>query len=578
MRDPAASREIATLRAIVARIADLRAADEGYGQALDLIGKAVGAEGGAFLYLDGFRLPRFVRTGLAGSQPADRPTHRAFEAAVDVGRGALSLLGFSWGDHAGKRFLAPKDESIGVLLLGRSDRDFLPAELAFLDDIMAIIGPLVEGRAYALREMRIRTEVEKSLHHSEDSLRTFFAESRDMIYTANADDCIASINAAGLAFLGCTDRFEAVGHPFRDFALNREDRDFFLERIRRDGFVDDYEIIFKRPDGSELFCVENARAVRGTDGTVTAVQGIVRDISERIRNEREVWQANLELVEANIAIKDTQLLVIQQEKLASIGYLASGIAHEINNPLGFLRSNHEFLAGFFGTIRKAWSSLQEAHPEELAAIARELDLDYLFTETGTLLSESDAGYRRIMEIVKSLKDYARAGVDRQVSAYDLNKGLESTLVVAWNKIKYVADVEKDYGQLPFIEADGGSINQVLLNILVNAAEAIESQHREGKGLITIRTRLEGGTVECLIGDDGPGVPEKMRLRVFDPFFTTKEPGKGTGLGLSISYDIVVSRHGGSLTVGQSPSGGALFRMCLPLGPGSGAQDRKPVEN
>jgi len=131
-------------------------------------------------------------------------------------------------------------------------------------------------------------------------------------------------------------------------------------------------------------------------------------------------------------------------------------------------------------------------------------------------------------------------------------------------VKYVAEVEKDYGELPFIEADGGSINQVLLNIIVNAAEAIDGQKRAGKGRIVLRTRAEGDAVVCSVEDDGPGVPDRFRLQVFDPFFTTKEPGQGTGLGLSISYDIVVNRHGGSLVVGTSPMGGAAFTMSLPL--------------
>jgi len=552
-----------SIQKIIEQIVERPTDDSAYKAVLDTLCLRFRATGGLFLYLDGYHLPRLTTSAGGESSAVDRKTYQAMEAAVGKVRGPLGILGFRWTWSMGRRLVSSKGGELGFILLGRDDSGFTQDEETFLDYIASVIAPVIAEREAITREMRIRSEVEKSLRHSEENLRTFFAESRDMIYSSNADDCIASINAAGLALLGCKDRFEAVGRPFSDFVADVRDRDAFLARIRNDGFVDDCEIVIRRPDGTEAFCVENASAVRDTAGRLTEVQGIVRDVTERVRSERELWRTNIELVEANLAIKKTQALVIQQEKLASIGYLAAGIAHEINNPLGYLRSNHEFLAGFFRTLRAAWSEAA-ARPGELSAIAKAKDLDYLFTETEALLAESESGYGRIMEIVKSLKDYARAGEEMRVAPYDLNKGLDSSLVVAWNKVKYVAEVEKDYGELPFIEADGGGINQVLLNIIVNAAEAIDGQKRAGKGRIVLRTRAEGDSVVCSIEDDGPGVPDRFRLQVFDPFFTTKEPGQGTGLGLSISYDIVVNRHGGSLVVGTSSMGGAAFTMGLPL--------------
>jgi PAS domain S-box-containing protein len=552
-----------SIQKIIEQIVERPTEDSAYRAVVDTLCLRFKADGGILLYLDGYHLPRLTTSAEAGSRAADRETYRAIEAAAVRGQGPVEVLGFRWRFLAARRLVSTKGDSVGFILLGRGDAGFSQEEEAFLDYVVSVTTPVIAEREAIAREMRIRSEVEKSLRHSEESLRTFFSESRDMIYSSNADDCIASINAAGLALLGCKDRFEAVGRSFSDFVADKRDRERFLARIRNDGFVDDCDIVIRRPDGSEAFCVENASALRDTSGRLTEVQGIVRDVTERVRSERELWRTNIELVEANIAIKKTQALVIQQEKLASIGYLAAGIAHEINNPLGFLRSNHEFLANFFRTLRSAWLEAT-AHPGEMAGIARAKDLDYLFTETEALLAESDSGYGRIMEIVKGLKDYARAGEGMRIAPYDLNKGLDSSLVVAWNKVKYVAEVEKDYGELPFIEADGGNINQVLLNLIVNAAEAIDGQKRAAKGHIVLRTRTEGDRVVCTIEDDGPGVPEKLRLQVFDPFFTTKEPGKGTGLGLSISYDIVVNRHGGSLVLGASPRGGAVFTMRLPL--------------
>jgi signal transduction histidine kinase len=152
--------------------------------------------------------------------------------------------------------------------------------------------------------------------------------------------------------------------------------------------------------------------------------------------------------------------------------------------------------------------------------------------------------------------------------------LESSLVVAWNEIKYVAEIKRLYGGVRSVEAEGGAINQVLLNILVNAAQAIASQGRKEKGLITIETREEADFVVCSISDDGPGMSEETRLRIFDPFFTTKEPGKGTGLGLSISYDIIVAKHNGKLTVRSEIGKGATFSVALPLNP-AGILENEP---
>ncbi len=169
-----------------------------------------------------------------------------------------------------------------------------------------------------------------------------------------------------------------------------------------------------------------------------------------------------------------------------------------------------------------------------------------------------------MRIVGNLKNFSRTDQGAEFELYDVNEGIASTLVVARNEIKYVAETRETLGDLPRIMARGGEINQVILNILVNAAQAIESQKRTEKGLIEIETRLEGEWVRIVIRDDGPGIPDGNLTRVFDPFFTTKEPGKGTGLGLSISYDIVVTKHGGRLSAESEPGKGSSFIIELPI--------------
>jgi Signal transduction histidine kinase regulating C4-dicarboxylate transport system len=310
--------------------------------------------------------------------------------------------------------------------------------------------------------------------------------------------------------------------------------------------------------------MESDRVIRDGLGAIVGIQGIVKDISDRIAQEREIWKANVELAEANRQLKEAEVLMVQHEKLASIGQLAAGVAHEINNPLGFLTSNHAVLSQFVKSIRDAWNAAASLDSELLRDVAERFNLAYVFDEMETMMRETDDGLKRIMDIVKNLKSFARSEMETSVAPFNLNQGIENTLVVARNEIKYVADVKLRLGDIPDIEAAGGEINQVLLNILVNAAQAIEGQERKERGNICIETKTAGDLVVCEISDDGPGVPPELRHRIFDPFFSTKGPGKGTGLGLSISYDIIVKKHGGGLSIDSSPAGGALFRIELPI--------------
>ena len=462
--------------------------------------------------------------------------------------------------------IAGKEAPSAIMAMGRLEYHFSPDESSRLMHIARLLEPVIDARQTRAREESLRAVSEKALRRNEEQLRTFFEESRDMIYMANADDVIASINNAGLRLFGTADRFEVLGRPFSRWVYSPEDRSHFLDKIRLDGFVVDHEIVLMRQDGTKIFCVETAQAVKDRHGKVIEIQGIIRDISERIAMERDIWAMNVELADANEKLKASHRKMIQQEKLASIGQLAAGVAHEINNPLGFLKSNHSTLHSFLATFYEAWGKACALDPEGHGQIAESLDLDYVFSEIDTLVSESDEGFSRIMGIVKNLRSFARIDDHEALGPYDLEQGLESTLVMARNEIKYVAEVETEFCGVPKVQAVGGSINQVLLNILVNAAQAIASQKRTSLGHIIVRTITHEGQVICEIEDDGPGVPDHIKDRLFDPFFTTKPAGKGTGLGLSLSYEIIVNRHQGSLSVADSLLGGALFKIELPINP------------
>jgi PAS domain S-box-containing protein len=538
--------------------------------AVNILKDYFSADAAALFYVSGRREFRFC---LAGTDFPIGLTEERWKDCIDRAGGGVEASRFGpWAIPGFSPILGfwiaselySVEGSVGYLLLGRSLGDWNEDDANALSSISRTIAPIVGARIERERAEFVRKQVEANLAASEKRLRSFFEDSRDMIYTANAEDIITNINAAGLNLIG-RPKHEIVGRPFSALALNPEDRGPLLRRIREEGYASDYEIVIARRDGSTVFCLESANAIKGPKGEIVELQGIVKDISERIKDERELWKTNLELAEVNLKLQRTQSIMVQQEKLASIGQLAAGVAHEINNPLGFLKSNHSMLEKDFRVFKDAWEELRGAvEPAAMHEIESRRKIAPLFSELDELFAESAEGLSRIMRIVANLKTFSRVDQAGELELFDVNGGIESTLVVAWNEVKYVAEIQKTLGELPKIRARGGEINQVILNILVNAAQAIESQKRSERGLISIETSLKGDRVVIAIGDDGPGIPEAIRLRIFDPFFTTKEPGKGTGLGLSISYDIIVAKHGGRLVVESEPGKGSRFVIELPV--------------
>ncbi len=257
---------------------------------------------------------------------------------------------------------------------------------------------------------------------------------------------------------------------------------------------------------------------------------------------------------------------IQAEKLASIGQLAAGVAHEINNPVGFVLSNFGSLERYVEDMFRvlaAYESIERLVPpgapqlSMLASVRAAADIDYIKEDLGQLVTQSRDGLDRVRRIVQDLKDFAHAGEAHWQRA-DLMRGLESTLNVVRNEIKYKAEVIKRCQPLPDVECVPSQLNQVFMNLLVNAAQAIAE-----RGTITIACGTEGEEVWIDIEDTGCGMPPEVARRIFDPFFTTKPVGQGTGLGLSVSYSIV-KRHGGRIDVSSTPGEGSRFRVWMPI--------------
>lgn len=290
-------------------------------------------------------------------------------------------------------------------------------------------------------------------------------------------------------------------------------------------------------------------------------------LKQRVEDRtRELHARNAELEVANANLKDAQEQAIQSEKLASIGQLAAGVAHEINNPIGYVNSNLSTLQGYTSQllnaieayaveIGRAGDSASMARVEEIRS---RFDLDFLSEDLRQLLAESREGIERVCKIVHDLKDFSRSDRGSAWVRADINAGLESTLNIVSNQLKYKAQIIKSFAELPLVECLPSELNQVFLNVLMNAGQAISE-----RGIITVTTGASDDKVWIAIGDDGEGIPADVLPKIFDPFFTTKPVGSGTGLGLAISYGIVTKHHG-TIEITSDVGEGTLMRIELPI--------------
>jgi two-component system NtrC family sensor kinase len=282
--------------------------------------------------------------------------------------------------------------------------------------------------------------------------------------------------------------------------------------------------------------------------------------------EVRVSERTRELEDSIARLGKTQAQLLQSEKMAAVGQLAAGVAHEINNPIGFVNSNLGALTGYVAqmleliqTYEEACSALPSVQQETIAQARARVEIDFLRQDVQDLLKESKDGLARVKAIVSDLRDFSHSDAAQQAPA-DINQVLESALNVGSNEIKYKAEIVKHLAPLPPVTCVASQLNQVFLNLLMNSAHAIQE-----KGTITLRTGQEGESVWIEISDTGCGMPEEIQKRIFEPFYTTKPVGKGTGLGLSISWEII-QRHQGTIQVRSSVGGGTTFRITLPVGP------------
>ena len=306
---------------------------------------------------------------------------------------------------------------------------------------------------------------------------------------------------------------------------------------------------------------------------------IVNDVSERVQAENRINETVSSLRETNRKLEEAHHQLLQSEKLASLGQLAAGVAHELNNPIGFVHSNLGSLSSYVddllridaacGDIEAAVSATQPQLFAGVRELKQRCDHAFVVEDLRHLIDESLEGLVRMRKIVQDLKDFSRVG-DTGWQWADLHKGIDSTLNIVWNEVKYKADVDRQYGELPEVRCIPSQLNQVFMNLLVNAAQAIDE-----RGRIAIRTHCDGTHVVIEVQDSGRGIPPENLQRIFEPFFTTKPVGKGTGLGLSLSWGIV-QRHKGSIEVRSESGQGSTFRVTLPIdaGPADDVPERQ----
>lgn len=441
----------------------------------------------------------------------------------------------------------------------------------------------VAGIVGAFQDISILKEMEESLRKSEEKYRSLVENVNIGVYrNSGADGRFLSINPAMLSIFGYASPEEFLNITAEDLYQNASDRNAFLQVVKTRGFVKDHELSLKKKDGTPILCSATVTSHFDADGKLAWLDGVVEDITERKSAEKAVKTLNEELERrvlertkqletANSELKAAQSRILQQEKMASIGQLAAGVAHEINNPMSFIMSNlgslQHYMVSMVEFIKdqdNAFSRLAAFCPEEAKVLEEMLRkqkaaarIDHIIEDVPALLKESREGADRVKQIVQNLKTFAHVG-ESLMKITDINACLENTIKVAWNELKYKASVKKEYGTIPQIMCNPGEINQVFLNMLLNAAQAIEKN-----GTIEIKTSCDAENIYISISDNGSGIAAKNLRKIFEPFFTTKDVGKGTGLGLSISYDIV-KNHNGRIDVESKVGEGTKFTIALPI--------------
>jgi PAS domain S-box-containing protein len=437
-----------------------------------------------------------------------------------------------------------------------------------------------------VRDITERKRIEERLQRSEARYRETFEGASVGQAIVGLDGRFQEVNATLARLLGYSTT-ELVGRSFQD-VTHPDDRAASLEARNacRSGEKSDarLEKRYLRKDGKVVWVDVNVARLCDASGAATGFITQIIDVDAR-------KAAELRAGEESLARQQMELELQHAQKLEAVGRLASGIAHEINTPAQFVGDNLNFLkeacAGYEAVLacyqRLSRSDPERGWPAEALAGARateeSVDLPFLHGNAALSLDRALEGVSRISGIVRAMKEFAHPD-EREKKPADLNEAIKATLIIAHNEYKYVAEVEPHFEELPMVNCHVGDLNQVFLNLLVNASHAIgEVVGRSGaRGKIRVSTRPEGPAVCIQFSDTGAGIPESIRARIFEPFFTTKPTGTGTGQGLAIARSIVADRHGGSLSFESRVGEGTTFTIRLPVDGGSGQRGQHEAED
>ncbi len=453
-------------------------------------------------------LNRQLRRHLALEDPESvEPKLRAFIAAVDA----------AYAEADADRKLLEHSLNIAAVEMKERYRQ------------LQIDAGLLAGLAHAQQE-RKKAEIERD---------AFFQMSSDLLCITDTEGRIRQVNPSWTRLLG---------HP---------PSELFGTQLSSFAHPDDFEAM----QAAGLPTTAHAAPTR-TEVRMRCQNGAYRDL---------VWSVSCDAVSGTVFasghdVTDSKLRTIeasQAQKLQAVGQLAAGVAHEINTPIQYVGDNAEFLRQTFTELRPLLTRILElASGSPLAPLAESVDLRFLLEEIPKAIDGTREGIERVAELVRALKNFAHPD-SKEMTLIDLNRALAGTITVARNELKYVADVSVELSPLPLVLCHGGSLNQVFLNLLINAAHAIADAKQPERGTIKVTSRVEQSEVVVAITDSGGGIPDAIRHRIFEPFFTTKEVGRGTGQGLALARAIV-DKHAGRIGFDSTVGKGTTFWVRLPF--------------